>query len=529
MKASSYLLLLKDLWLLICILGNAYQVIQISDLYFRYDVVTIVNIDFPKKMQSPAFTVCLYTVDIIKWPEAVKLRPQLITQLEADKVNLSSIETSVKVWGHDQKVRYDSLLVNGRNTKEVFSITLSHDDLFFNCTYLSNETYLINTFPNCSDVFKISPFFKECFKCFTFDSLNRSVYEYLPAMKAIGKNGFLNSVKIRDEVVQDRCENSPVYFSEAGTLPRSSSSIFITPLNQTVLLTVDSYESFMLPAPYVSRCINYDLQGMTGDDHCYECCARNESVKVFNGSLFPGPCISERCEDDMISIDEIIKSGNTSNNKNQMMLEIQKRCQKVCAASDCKKRIVIPSILSTSDADDNIFISYVQQTPDIVTQFIPTLDIIEFLTQVSSTFGVWAGLSFFSLYDLFNFMRGKMKFGKRSEPEISQRGRRTTVKSDVSSRRPPFKRHFRYPAQRSFEIESTKRNIFDDRNWMHAEKSVLDIGPRNTTKPTAPCVERTIGELLKLRNNSHVSTRSGTMMAGRRIQASSSFSQQRFN
>lgn len=515
----NYLLLLKDAWLVICILGNVYQVIQISELFFRYDAVTIVNIDFPVHFKSSAFTICLYTIDIIRWPEVLEQRPELKRQLAADNVSLENIESTVKTWSHDLKVIYDSLLVNEQNATDIFKLTLDENDIFFNCTYLSNETYLIEVNPNCSEVFNIRPFFKECFKCFTFNNINDTTYKYSTTMKAIGKNGFVSSIKIRDEIIETRSENAPVFFSVSKTIPRSSSSVFITPLYQTVQLTIDAYESVMLPAPYISKCIDYNLQGLTGDDHCYECCARNDSVKVFNGSLFPGPCLTLRCKDNMMSIYSIIKDGNSSeNNKNQLMLDIQKRCQTVCRFPHCNKKIVIPSIMSTNVAEDNIFITYVQQTPDILTTFIPTLDVIEYLTQVSSTFGVWAGLSFFSFYDLFIFVKSKTQ---KDRPELGSdhqiRPTKTPIKSGIQqSNRKIISKN----VSNLRLIRGTGNgiiNLKDDGDWIAAEKTLCELGTRKPACTSVHCIECSIRGLLKLRNNKMVSTRNGMSIGNRKV------------
>ena len=509
MKAN-YLLLLKDLWLIICIAGNVYQVTQISELYFNYDVVTIVKIDFPRTFRLPSFTICLYTTDIVKWSEAMKIRPRLMEQFAADNISFNEIETVAKNWDHDTKVKYESILIDGWSTGDVFKITLNKEDLFYNCSYLSNETYLSDINPNCSLVFNIRPFFKECYKCFTFHSVNNTVYNYLTAVKAIGKNGFVSSIKIKDEIIMGRSEVAPVYYSGPETLPRSASSVIITPLNQTIQFTVDSYESTMLPAPYISNCFDYSSLGLEGDDHCYECCARNESVKIFNGSLFPGPCITKSSwslPHNLMSIDSIIQEGNTSlTSKSQLILEIMERCKKDCSAQSCRTKIVIPWIMNTNDAEDNVFVNYVQQTPDILTTYIPTLDIIEYLTQISSTFGVWTGLSFFSLYELFLFLLRKT--GCQRKKALTQAEKSTGSKTKL-------------PATKSLGIEvvpddgsnvpgyvngNVESLIYPrmGNDWIPAEKYVYEIGTRGAS---FPCVECTIRELLK--NNQEISTRNG--------------------
>ena len=109
----------------------------------------------------------------------------------------------------------------------------------------------------------LRPFFKESFKCFTFHSINRTQYDYLTTTRVIGRNGFVNSIKIRDEIVTNRSKNSLVFYSVPGTLPRSSPSVSVTPLDQTIQLTVDYYKSDLLPAPYESNCYDYTTLGMS--------------------------------------------------------------------------------------------------------------------------------------------------------------------------------------------------------------------------------------------------------------------------
>ena len=63
----------------------------------------LLSIQYPSSFESSALTICLYTVDIIKWLEAMEERPQLKDLLKADNVSLEDIEPAFKVLDHEQE------------------------------------------------------------------------------------------------------------------------------------------------------------------------------------------------------------------------------------------------------------------------------------------------------------------------------------------------------------------------------------------------------------------------------------------
>ena len=202
--------------------------------------------------------------------------------------------------------------------------------------------------------------------------------------------------------------------------------------------------------------------------------------------------------------------------------------------------------MSTNFADDNMFINNVAQTPDILAVFIPTLDIIEYLTQISSTFGVWTGLSFFSLCDLFVFLKGKMRCRKESVHEAVSKeerkvdpvqirrkasGRNALPRSSSLPQSSVLPRSCILPSgvlprsSRQTRIENIPDTRFspiipglNNYIWYPAERTVFEIGSRRRRRRrlSVPSIESTIRGLLSL-NSKDVRTRNGMMIMNRTI------------
>ena len=404
---------LKRIWAIACILGNVLQIIEVSNIFFSYSVVTVVDVDFPSKFRPPTISICFYTIDLVRWEMALTKLPKLKDTLLQNGKLADNITNFVKKLSHEQKLEKSSAFSEQMSAPDVFSLTLNKDDLFENCSLLNQTTYRTVNKP-CTQLFKIRPFIRECYKCFSFAIIGDPEYDYLSVMRVTGTNGFIFGIPLVTSVLS-RLNQGQVFYSDSGTLPRHgfSCNIWVNPLSQVFQLTFDNYMNTLLPTPYETNCVDYPQRAedkFENKGHCYESCARNKSMGQFT-SLFPGPVI------ETFRTQKVRTIANMSLQDFIIVRKIEQECDLVCKADDCKQRITIPVLLNSDKNSFNLFTGFLQQTPDIETTYDPKMGLVEFLTQVASTFGFWTGLSLFGGFELVEHAIEYFKARKSFEDE----------------------------------------------------------------------------------------------------------------
>src|ERR1044072_1882924 len=73
-------------WVVICLIGNAFQVYWISSQYFRYDISTNVQLLTPDRIDLPHVTICFDLRYAIKW--SAMSREKRISVLRMDGENI---------------------------------------------------------------------------------------------------------------------------------------------------------------------------------------------------------------------------------------------------------------------------------------------------------------------------------------------------------------------------------------------------------------------------------------------------------
>ena len=399
MAICSWRTLLKEFWVLLCLCGNLLQISQISEIFFSYEVITIADVDYPKRpINAPTISFCFYISDMVKWDKVFEKFPEMKSHV-GYKESMSMVNLSRKISkiGHLGKLNISSPIMNQGSAELLFSLTLEGEELFQVCSVVDPKTYRM-THGNCTSHFRIKTYFRECFKCFAFDELGTPEYDFRLASRILGINGVSFAIIMFPNIPKDRVNQAQIYYSLTNTLPRhgTASNVFVTDLNTMFFLTYQYFLNTLLPLPYETMCRNYTEDGFENKGDCYENCARNKSLQVFDGSLFPGPAVEIYRKDKLLSIfgmhgDAYIK-----------MQKIQLECDNQCQAHDCEEKIFIPQLLNTQESSINTFLGFFQRIPTVRTTFLAKMPIIEFLTQVTSTFGFWTGISLYGVFELID-------------------------------------------------------------------------------------------------------------------------------
>ena len=148
-------LFLSTLWFLVCIAGNVYQIVQITDHYLKYEIQTTVTVDFPKEFVAPTVSYCFKSVEIINWQKLLAKRPFLKPVIKK-MMHLKNGSIPEIIDGIDRlqfvaKARLDALVFGKMSAKDMDDITHKTDEIFTKCGTISNIDYRISNGGNEED------------------------------------------------------------------------------------------------------------------------------------------------------------------------------------------------------------------------------------------------------------------------------------------------------------------------------------------------------------------------------------------
>lgn len=188
---------------------------------------------------------------------------------------------------------------------------------------------------------------------------------------------------------------------------------------------------------------------------CYDLCIEDKAVKTFN-KKWSGLLVNRKD----VGIKFMTEPEITGNMVT--ILDLENRCQTKCAKQDCIQD-VYASFLRTSNAPITVVskshISFVSNTPTVVTQASAKTTLTEYLTVSASCFGFWFGLSVIKVLESLRTILDIKKRNQRrvcpnssgrtsrnqlpvTKPRASQwsDGKRTTRRG-ASSASPAIRRH----------------------------------------------------------------------------------------
>lgn len=450
---------IKVIWFLICFGGNLYQVTQISLDYLEYQIVTTINVNFPDFFNVPAINVCLYETQIVNLGKLFKYKPTIKSELNFTKLTNEEIVKLLKNQLLGEKMVTQGLMAKGLTTSQRIDLTYHFNDLFTGCQLVRSDGSW-DYGSNCSNLFDIVPYRFGYSVCWSFNFKLQSqfklnlldtyradyvagmlyMFSFTPLARNILAESFL-SYNINHE--QDRMG----YYR----------FIFLSQLEHLINLSYDEYTNHLLPYSYTTMCREYsdlaheysDIDSRYSDSKslysgrknisrnrifdrgsCFESCLKNKSATVLGKNvLFPN----------IMAFDESVDMGSRImtiyellNNESlvQLKFKLSKDCDHVCKSSACSETIHIPYVRSSLVYPKSVIVTYVMQSPKMETICKPKLSLIVTLTNISSTFGFWIGLSLFNSVEIFIDLVGKIIH--RKIPVQGSRKMERVVKREMS-------------------------------------------------------------------------------------------------
>ena len=179
----------------------------------------------------------------------------------------------------------------------------------------------------------------------------------------------------------------------------------------------ESTEIHKLPPPFDTKCTPGHQR-----EKCYEKCL-NKKLALINRVSWSAFHRKK--------VDIKIVSGNDLKNDSmsQFINNANLECQSLCKThKDCYTRFSRTSIQEFDSPYNNHFSSMLPSLPHVSLHSVPFLNLIQYIVQVGSCFGMWFGLSIY----FFNPMKCKIILTKNSGRRINSRPRRLFILSRIT-------------------------------------------------------------------------------------------------
>ena len=126
-------------WFAICFTGNMYQIGQISDQFFKYEITTTISVNFPSKFIAPAINFCFNEVELVDWDKVVAIKPTIKEELNLSSLSNEEINRKVKLLPYALKRKFQGTMFDGWKIKTRSQIVATFNELFSLCLLTDPE------------------------------------------------------------------------------------------------------------------------------------------------------------------------------------------------------------------------------------------------------------------------------------------------------------------------------------------------------------------------------------------------------
>ena len=414
---------LTFLWLILCCFGCCFQIFHLASQYFSYEINTNVRLLFKKQVIVPSETFCFQTYFMIKWDT---LRRNAIEEILDGVIDLQTVFNTNDT--ESGKASLKQITSMDQRTKLVGNVYKQYPlhFIFNNMTYtfkeVFDEEWTMGYRPESNDYFKglpfdeyyeVTTFMRDGLKCFTLNIREnyRSKLHFKKIKRQPIASFFLNAVTF----TLDLLKKMPYFWymiDKRGKCSQGGIPAYLsleTKPNVNLGLSYKEYEEVLLPPPFDTMCRNYSVsqdgqQAFISQDHCYESCYKQESLRTTKG-LLPGILMFANDSASIIPYSDELKGESVTLTKTgQKVLmknlrhKLSAECEKKCWQRDCHVKTFIPrqtSLIKTDDELQMTIFYYVSPSPVTQAVFLPQYSWTQFITDIISTCGFWVGFSAF--------------------------------------------------------------------------------------------------------------------------------------
>ena len=391
-----YKRILASLYIVICLVGLMWQLIEVSIEYFKYETSTGIRMLFPDDVTFPDISVCLRYTDILDFDELNK---------QTDRSY--SFTTEDKMVRHYQ----ENLTVN-----QIFSFTPNVNETLDGIVFRQKDSYKRYSCAHggCQKVFAISKYYYLEYMCYRYTNVQVSkTVSYATIAVTPSSPGTIFKLTF------SRAFNNVSYLKlalhSANLYPFRS--LRTTPVTRRYFdaksstakyNTFVSYQSQLvtqyLPQPYATKCIDYKLIGLDSSAHCRELCVKNHTLNLFHKVPFS---VILTAQDLSLHNSLYALSYNDVANEStsQVLLAIESMCEnEICNLKDCNIATIVTH--TTKEPGTNVLVLRIilPYTPYIYVKHNASIQFVAFLTFILSTISTWTGLSILRMNPFTSFL-----------------------------------------------------------------------------------------------------------------------------
>ena len=386
---------MKLFWILLCCGGLFAQIFMLTLQYMQYEISTSVTFTFEDIINLPAITICGNILELGNWDDE-RLRKHC-GNLTGSSTCMN--ETAEQITSYvvfkvplTRRLPLSFKFMDYFTISEIMQLTHNMDKLIMGHMRYNSETGGTDKRMGVDDTFDVTHFLTGIYKCMTLTW--KKQYEtasYLKLKRQFTSSGMLVTF-VRSDFLIDKV--SMLTFSYTGNRKNntiSDSDVLVISARRAISSSsYDLYKSKFLEAPFATNCVNYrSVYGVASRSHCYESCFIEACVR--NLKRKPIGVWMDEEDGSMMAMSETFVEEHY-----EEISRLSKDCDSRCFRQDCIQ-IVHSARMKSSARDDNGtisgYVSYVPNSPVVVTECMQKVTFAEFVTDVGSTFGFWLGLS----------------------------------------------------------------------------------------------------------------------------------------
>ena len=383
---------------LLCLIGCVYQITKISLEYFSFKTTTKTTFQIDSNVDDPSVVYCTRYTDILD-------------------------RTDYEKYGIYRWSRFNFTEILSDNTKltisDIFHLTPDPNDTIIACETRHDEYKTEKHVPkDCYSLFRVTKYLEGPFICYQFQTkdVNSNLKCDQAALAYVGlavlyqitiHSRFLlsNSLKLIS-FIPAHLENpilklpsiSRRFFSHALRYgpdePKKSKYNYF-------FISGDLYSITRLEKPYDTKC-------MENKEYSEFACRRRCNIAAFKRhGYFP------TTEYTLSPLP--IKHMNTIAMLNKTLLQDTKTrtdiCRKTCNQKSCSETFSVTDVTSYDTFVNGLvsIVSSCSKRPVVIIEYLPRITLMEFAMYISSSFGIWFGISILSI----NPFNSRRKCGKK--------------------------------------------------------------------------------------------------------------------
>lgn len=124
---------IKLFWLTLCTIGNVFQIAEISNQFFQYDIVSTVSVHFPDIFTAPAVSFCFNEIELVNFDKLQLLKPKIKKQLNLESASNEEVHDKLIKIIFREKIKYQAIMFSGLSIKQRMDIVSTDQEIISSC------------------------------------------------------------------------------------------------------------------------------------------------------------------------------------------------------------------------------------------------------------------------------------------------------------------------------------------------------------------------------------------------------------